>query len=743
MNEISETRNGSNESPVGQKERSVEAEERSVEAEERSVNAEELPMEPKESPPMSQKLPVTSREIPISPEELRRRGIQRPDVLLVSGDAFCDHPSFGPAVVARLLESFGLTVALAAQPDPRDPEALAAFGRPRLFLGITAGNMDSMVNHYTAHRRKRRTDLYSPGGKAGLRPDRASIVYANLARRAFPDSIIILGGIEASMRRFVHFDYWQERIRRSLLLDAKADLLVYGMAERQLRAIVDRLGASAEPDRDQAALLRGIRGTAFALSEKQVQDLGLNLEEGNEVSPADLGPAQDPDHQSSTPDHRVATQNRPTARTGGQDMFRDPVEPSAWRIRELPSFESIQSNRVRLAQAARIASRAANPFLGELLVQRHDNRLVLTMPPALPLSSEELDFVHELPYSRQAHSSYDEPIPAMDRMKASIQINRGCFGGCTFCAIFAHQGRDIQSRSKASILREAGLVASMNKGIISDLGGPTANTWGMQGKDRSICRRCRRPSCLFPSICPNLDSDHEPLRRLLAQVRSLPGVRKVLIASGLRHDLAVRAPKYVEDLMLHHVGGHLHVAPEHNDPRVLRLAKKPSYEVFETFRRLFERIKARHDIQCFLNPYFVSGLPGSTDERMARLTRLLRSEGWKPRQVQSFIPTPGTPATAMFASGVNPDDPTDEVEMPRTLGDKIRQHRILTADLPDREEKPGPGSRTRRSRRSSGSVSRKRSPTKRSRNPGAGGQKGNGKRKRTSRHSRTGPKPKS
>ncbi len=604
------------------------------------------------------------KEIPITPRQLRRLG-RRLDVLLVSGDAYCDHPSFGTAVVARFLESFGLTVAVAAQPDPNDVEALAAFGRPRLFVGVSAGNMDSMVANYTSHKRKRRTDAYSPGGQAGRRPDRAVLVYANLARRAFPDALVLLGGIEASLRRFAHYDYWQDDIRRSILLDAKADLLVYGMAERPLRAILDRLREVRVADRSHARLLEGIRGTAFAVTSRRMREEGFTLEDGapSPFQPKDLGLPPGP--------------------------FRDEPEPPSWRVRLLPAYEDVREDPTHLAEATRIVERSQSPHLGEVLVQRHGTQFLVVMPPAFPLSPAELDYVHELPYLRHEHSSYREKVPAMEVVRHSIQILRGCFGGCAFCAVGLHQGRIVQSRSEDSILREARDVARAHKGRISDLGGPTANMWRMGGRNEKVCRTCRRPSCLWPEVCPNLDTDHRPLRRLYAAVRELPEVRRAVVSSGIRYDIALRDPDYVADLVRYHVGGHLHVAPEHADPEVLRLARKPPYEVFEAFQRLFEKLKARFKVDCYLNPYFMSGLPGSTQENTRALVRLLRRQGWKPRQVQSFLPTPGTAATATYVAGVSPDDPDRPVPMPRSLKAKIRQHRLLVADLPDDEPRKG------------------------------------------------------
>ncbi|MFH2008884.1 MAG: YgiQ family radical SAM protein [bacterium] len=604
--------------------------------------------------------------LPASPDALRLAGYRRPDVLLITGDAFVDHPSFGAAVVGRLLESFGLVVAVADQPDWRDPTPLEAFGRPRLFVGITAGNMDSLVNHQTALRKRRHDDAYSPGGRHGLRPNRAAVVYTQLARRAFPDCLLILGGVEASLRRFAHYDYWADDLRRSALVDARADLLVYGMAERPLRAVCDRLAPLGEVDRSARSRLVGIRGTAVVLGQRTIERQRLDLSHGAALT---FGP------------HGWEGQG-PSLPTRG--LFRDPPRPVRWVVRRLPSFERIQQDATHLAAATRLVERAANPALGHACVQRHGEATVLAMPPAWPLTTAELDAVHELPFTRAVHPRHAEPVPAFDMISSSVQITRGCFGGCTFCAISLHEGRAVQSRSRASVLRE---VAALQKtptfrGTISDLGGPTANTYGLGCNHPAREARCRRPSCLHPRICPMLRTDPGPLITLLRAVREAPGVRHALVASGVRHDLALVAPGYLDELLRHHVGGHLHVAPEHNHPDVLRLARKPPYELFERFREQFERTRRRLGVERYLNPYFVSGLPGSTDARMAALVRLLRAEGWKPRQVQAFLPTPGSAATAMFYSGRNPDRLGERVTLPRSLAEKLRQHHLLTADLP-------------------------------------------------------------
>ncbi|MDY0003610.1 MAG: YgiQ family radical SAM protein, partial [Polyangia bacterium] len=579
---------------------------------------------------------------------------------------------FGAAVVGRVLESFGLVVGIQAQPDWRDPESLRAWGPPRLFVGVTAGNMDSMVNHQTALGKRRHDDAYSPNGRHGLRPNRATVVYGQLARRVFPDRLLLLGGVEASLRRFAHYDCWEGSLRRSVLLDSRADLLVFGMAERPLRAIVDRLAHLEEADRGALELLVGIRGTALALTPRTLRDRGLSLEDRSTLTLGTLGFASGAGQDGAASD---------LPRSG---LFREPPRPHSFTLRRLPSLEAIRADPRLLVEATRLVERTVNPGLGEALAQASGDAVVLAMPPAWPLTTPELDFVHELPYSRAPHPSSGGPVPAFDMIANSIQITRGCFGGCSFCAIALHEGRDEQSRSPESVMREIAALRGTEafRGTISDLGGPTANTYRLGCTDPRRQARCRRPSCLHPRICPFLGTDLGPLRRLMALVRSAPGVRHVLVASGVRHDLALLDPSYLEDLVRHHVGGHLHVAPEHDDPLVLGLARKPPYALFEAFRGRFEALCASLGKERYLNPYFVSGLPGSTDERMASLVARLRAGGWRPRQVQAFVPTPGTAATAMFFGGESLDQPGVPVAMPRSLAERQRQHRLLVADLP-------------------------------------------------------------
>lgn len=603
-----------------------------------------------------------------SAAELHRRGHARPDVLLISGDAYVDHHSFGAAVVGRLLESWGLAVAIAPQPDWRDSDALAAYGSPRLFIGVTAGNMDSMVNHMTSHRKRRHEDRYSPGGQHGLRPNRATVVYAHLARQAFSDRLILLGGVEASLRRFAHYDYWSDSIRRSVLVDSRADLLVFGMAERALRAICDRLDGLEQARRQDVRRLYGLRGTCMLVGDREAARLGLDLTEGEVIR---FGP------------HGVEPSGPALP---GAGLFRDSPRPVSWLVRRLPSHEAVTSDPKALAEATRLIERASNPALNTACIQRHGEALLIANPAAWPLSTPELDAVHELPFTRDPHPRHEGGVPAAEMIRTSIQITRGCFGGCSFCALALHEGCSVQSRSEASVLREVQRLQShaAYRGTISDLGGPTANMWRLGCRDAERQASCQRASCLFPRRCPALGTDHGPLRGLMRSVREVPGVKHVHVTSGVRHDLALLDPGYLTDLIRHHVSGHLHVAPEHVDPDILRLARKPAHEVFERFCQAFETARKNEGVECYLNPYFISGLPGSTDENMRDLARYLGRAGWRPRQVQSFLPTPGSCATAMFYSGVNPDHPQQEVPMPRDLGHKIRQHAMITRALDPR-----------------------------------------------------------
>ncbi len=533
----------------------------------------------------------------MTPEEVRARGWDEVDVVFVTGDAYVDHPSFAMALLGRLLEAEGYRVAILSQPDWRSCAAWRSFGRPRLFFAISAGNMDSMINHYTANRKVRNDDAYSPGGEIGRRPDRATLAYCQRAREAYKGVPVIAGGVEASLRRIAHYDYWSDTVRRSILLDSKADLVVFGMGERAIVEIARRLTAG-----ETVRQLRDLRGVAYRLG---------------------------------------ASEPRPS----GDDVV------------VLPSYEQVVQDKYAFAEMTRLAHIETNPYNARRLLQEHGREAVVVNPPALPLSQAEMDRVYGLPFTRKPHPSYGgRPIPAYEVVKDSVQIMRGCFGGCTFCSITAHEGRIIQSRSPQSVLQEVQRMAAdpQFKGVISDLGGPTANMYQMRCTRPEVEARCRRLSCVHPTICKLLGTDHGPLVSLMRQVRSQPGVRKVFVASGIRMDLARRSPEYMRELVQHHVGGHLKVAPEHVDPAVLALMKKPGKEDFEEFGRAFRQASREAGKRQYLVPYFIASHPGSTLDAMIELALFLKRNGYRPDQVQDFIPSPFDIAACMYHTGLDP-----------------------------------------------------------------------------------------
>ncbi|MFG0320324.1 MAG: YgiQ family radical SAM protein, partial [Planctomycetota bacterium JB042] len=541
----------------------------------------------------------TRRSLPFLPTtraEVEALGWDAPDVVFVTGDAYVDHPSFAMAILGRVLEAAGFRVAILSQPDWTDAAPFRSLGRPRLFFAVGAGNMDSMLNRYTAQRKPRSDDAYSPGGVAGRRPDRSTNVYAQRCREAFKGVPVIAGGVEASLRRFAHYDYWSDTVRPSILASSKADLVVFGMGEAPIVEIARRLDAGEEP-RD----LRDMRGVAFLLGAKEEMPPGFDA---------------------------VA----------------------------LPSFEEVRDDVVQFAVATRHIHRESNPFNAKRLVQPHGDRTLVQNPPDLPLSKAEMDAIYDLPYARDAHPSYGEKVPALEMMRTSVTIMRGCFGGCTFCSITTHQGRVIQSRSKESVVREVEGIAARgdSKGIVSDVGGPTANMYEMRCTRPEVEAKCRRLSCVHPKICPLLGTDHGPLVDLLRAAREVDGVRRVHVASGVRMDLAKRSPEYLRDLAAHHVGGHLKVAPEHVDDEVLRLMKKPSIDDFERFGEAFAEASRAVGKEQYLVPYFIASHPGSTLESMIDLALFLKRNGYKPRQVQDFIPAPLDVATCMYHTGLDP-----------------------------------------------------------------------------------------
>ena len=623
----------------------------------------------------------TAPFLPTTRAEMDELGWDSCDIVIVSGDAYVDHPSFGMAVIGRTLEAQGFRVGILAQPDWQSAEPFRALGAPNLFFGVTAGNMDSMINRYTADRRLRSDDAYTPGGQGGARPDRCSLVYTQRCREAFGQVPILLGGIEGSLRRIAHYDYWQDKVRRSILVDAQADLLLYGNAERAIVAIAHRLAAG-----EAVQQITDVRGTAFLR-----RDDDESAAEWFEIDSSDVDlPGRIDDHINpyQTTAQAAASQGascvkgeapagdgtqpitlvgmklgmaKPAAHTGRIQM--PPRERSVIR---LPSFEQVKSDPVLYAHANRVLHLETNPGNARALVQRHGTRDVWITPPPIPLTTAEMDHVFDLPYARSPHPRYADErgrhdgatkIPAWEMIRFSVNIMRGCFGGCSFCSITEHEGRIIQSRSEESVIRE---IEDMRDkvpgftGVVSDLGGPTANMYRLRCKSVAIESACRRPSCVYPGICPNLNTDHQPLINLYRRARALKGVKKVLISSGLRYDLAVRSPEYVRELVTHHVGGYLKIAPEHTESGPLSMMMKPGMGSYDRFKAMFEQFSAEAGKQQYLVPYFIAAHPGTSDEDMMNLALWLKGNGFRADQVQTFYPSPMATATAMYHTNRNP-----------------------------------------------------------------------------------------
>ncbi|MBS0375003.1 MAG: YgiQ family radical SAM protein [Proteobacteria bacterium] len=608
--------------------------------------------------------------LPMSRAEMDALGWDSCDVILVTGDAYVDHPSFGMAIVGRLLEAQGFRVGLISQPDWRGTDDFEALGRPNLFFGVTAGNMDSMVNRYTSDRRLRSDDAYTPEGEGGRRPDRAVIVYAQRLREAFADVPLVIGGIEASLRRIAHFDYWSEKVRRSVLLDARADLLVYGNGERQIVEIAHRLGAGELID-----ALTDIRGTAFVRRGPPAGTIEIDSTQVD--APGRVEPHPDPYAMESEMRARAAAAEPGVAVVPLARLVKN--ADRARSVIRLPSFEAVRDDRVLYAHASRILHAESNPGNARALVQRHGDLDVWLNPPPVPLSTREMDAVYELPYQRVPHPAYGEAkIPAYKMIRFSVTIQRGCFGGCTFCSITEHEGRIIQSRSEDSVVREIERVRDTVPGftgVISDLGGPTANMYRLHCKSAAVEAACRRPSCVYPGICPNLDTNHAPLIALYRRARSLKGVKKVLIASGVRYDLAVESPEYVKELAQHHVGGYLKIAPEAIAEGPLSKMMKPGIGSYDRFKELFDRYSKEAGKEQYLIPYFIAAHPGTTDEDMLELALWLKRNGFRADQVQAFLPSPMATATAMWHTGKNPlrrvTRSSEDVQVPKGL--KVRR----------------------------------------------------------------------
>jgi uncharacterized radical SAM protein YgiQ len=599
--------------------------------------------------------------LPMSRAEMDKLGWDSCDIILITGDAYIDHPSFGMALVGRLLEAQGYRVGIISQPDWTSVEPFRALGKPNLYWGITAGNMDSMVNRYTADRKIRSDDAYTPNAEPNKRPDRAVTVYCQRAREAFPGVPVIAGSIEASLRRIAHFDYWSDKVRRSVLFESKADLVIFGNAERALVDITRRIAAG-----ENVKTIRDLRGTAFLVPHGWLPDEEWTVHNSTRVDvpgridqqPNPYAMALEDPKQCALDNAQPEPEVKPViimTREQRQAAAREKAQKTVVR---LPSFETVSEDPVMYAHASRVFHLESNPGNARALVQQHGDRDVWLNAPPLPLAMDEMDGVYDLPYARAPHPSYGKAhIPAWEMIRYSVNIMRGCFGGCTFCSITEHEGRIIQSRSEPSILREIELIRDTTKnfaGTITDLGGPTANMYRLACKDKKIEESCRRLSCVYPTICSNLGTDHSKLISLYRKARAIPGIKKILIGSGLRYDLAVRSPEYVKELVTHHVGGLLKIAPEHTEEATLSKMMKPGIGAYDEFKALFDKYSKEAGKKQYLIPYFIAAHPGSTDEDMLNLALWLKKNNFHLDQVQTFTPTPMAMATTMYHSGKNP-----------------------------------------------------------------------------------------
>jgi uncharacterized radical SAM protein YgiQ len=644
--------------------------------------------------------------LPMSRAEMEQLGWDSCDIVLVTGDAYVDHPSFGMAVVGRVLEAQGFRVGIIAQPDWTSAEAFKALGKPNLFWGVTAGNMDSMINRYTADRKIRTDDAYTPGDVGGKRPDRAAIVYSQRCREAFKDVPIVLGGIEGSLRRIAHYDYWSDKVRRSVVVDSKCDLLLYGNAERALVEVAHRIAA-----REPIEQITDVRGTAFVRRPGDPSALDWIEIDSSEVD----APGRVESHINPylTTSEQAQAQGQSCSKEEGDGPVAE-VNPAIQTLKfvpnpalqskrkppprdrtviRLPSYEQVRSDAVLYAHANRVLHVEANPGNARALVQAHGEgttaRDVWINPPPIPLTTAEMDFVFDLPYARSPHPAYADEhgkhdgatkIPAWEMIRFSVNIMRGCFGGCTFCSITEHEGRIIQSRSEESIIKEVEDIRDKVEGftgVVSDLGGPTANMYRLGCKTPEIEAACRKPSCVYPGICSNLHTDHGPLIKIYKRARELRGIKKILIGSGLRYDLAIKSPEYVKELVQHHVGGYLKIAPEHTEGGPLSKMMKPGIGSYDKFKQLFEKFSEEAGKKQFLIPYFIAAHPGTSDEDMMNLAVWLKKNGFRADQVQTFYPSPMATATAMYHTNLNPlkgihrDDRAERVDIVR--GDKRRR----------------------------------------------------------------------
>ncbi|TNG00695.1 MAG: YgiQ family radical SAM protein [Gammaproteobacteria bacterium] len=626
--------------------------------------------------------------LPMSRDEMDDLGWDSCDVIIITGDAYVDHPSFGMAVIGRTLEAQGFRVGIIAQPDWTNTEDFMHLGKPNLYFGITAGNMDSMVNRYTADRKIRSDDAYTPNNEGGKRPDRATIIYTQRCREAYKGVPIVIGGIEASLRRIAHFDYWQEKVRRSILLDSKADILLYGNAERAIVELTHRM-ASGESIQD----IRDLRGTAFALHG--VPDHITTIDSSDIDRPGRIETQVNPyvDTTKTSDCEPTVTEDKASYHIVQFEKRPRHIDPAHTVVR-LPSYEQVKKDPVLYAHASRVLHQESNPGNARALIQKHGQREAWINPPPIPLKTPEIDRVFELPYQRVPHPTYqDARIPAYEMIRFSVNIMRGCFGGCSFCSITEHEGRIIQNRSEKSILQEIEAIRDNTPGftgIVSDLGGPTANMWRLACKDKSIESSCRRLSCIYPGICKNLNTDQAPLVKLYRKARDLPGIKKVLIASGLRYDVAVETPEYVKELVSHHVGGYLKIAPEHTESGPLSKMMRPGMGTYDRFKAMFEKYSREAGKEQYLIPYFIAAHPGTTDEDMLNLALWLKKNNFRADQVQAFLPSPMAMATAMWHSG---KDPTHRIsrQSPKVFSARgLKQRRLHKAFLRYHDSKNWP-----------------------------------------------------
>ncbi|AIW18455.1 YgiQ family radical SAM protein [Vibrio coralliilyticus] len=586
--------------------------------------------------------------LPTSRKEMDALGWDSCDIIIVTGDAYVDHPSFGMAIIGRLLEAQGFRVGIIAQPEWHNKDAFTQLGRPNLFFGITAGNMDSMINRYTADRKLRHDDAYTPNNEGGKRPDRATLVYSQRCREAYKGVPLVLGGIEASLRRLAHYDYWSDKVRRSILFDAKADILLFGNAERALVEVAHRLA-----DGEEIGTMTNIRGTVVSLPAEP---------EGYKI--IDSSRIEKPRKEAFIPPNPYAVEEQCDTKAKTEEPEAKPIaiRPSrhdaATTAVRIPHFEKLNNDRILYAHASRIMHLETNPYSGRALIQRHGDRELWVNQAPIPLSTEEMDYVFGLPYARVPHPKYGKAkIPAYDMIKTSVNIMRGCFGGCSFCSITEHEGRIIQNRSQESIINELEEIRDKVPGFtgtISDLGGPTANMYRLGCSDPKAEANCRRPSCVFPGICNKLNTDHKHTIDLYRAARKVEGVKKVMIASGVRYDLAIESPEYVKELVTHHVGGYLKIAPEHTEKGPLNLMMKPGMGTYDRFKEMFEKYSAEAGKKQYLIPYFISAHPGTEDEDMLNLALWLKKNDFECDQVQNFYPSPMCNATSMYYSETNP-----------------------------------------------------------------------------------------